>query len=141
MKALIFFLSLLGSLFSHDLLHTVSQKEAVVITLTYPDGAPFSYEPYTLYAPASDTVPFQKGVTAQNGTLAFSPDTPGTWTIKAASADGHGAVITYEAAPGKATADGTSGMPYWQRLLTGVALIFGFFGLFVLFKPKKGNNS
>lgn len=141
MKPLLFFLTLMGSLLAHDLLHNVTQKEAVIVTLTYPDGEPFSYEPYTLYAPASDTVPYQKGVTAQNGTVAFYPDISGTWTLKAASADGHGAVISYEATPGKSSSANGAGMPYWQRLVTGVALIFGFFGLFVLFKPKKGIQS
>lgn len=140
MKRLLLFIALAATLLAHDLVKSVAQKEAVIVTLTYPDGEPFSYEPYTLYAPASDTVPFQKGVTAQNGTVAFYPNTPGIWTLKAASADGHGAVVTYEAAPaGEPPAD-TAGMPYWQRLVTGVALIFGFFGLFVLFKPKKGKK-
>lgn len=141
MKQLLLILSVAAILTAHDLTHTVTKKEAVVITLAYPDGMPFNYEPYTLYAPASDVVPFQKGITSQKGTVAFYPDTPGTWTLKAASADGHGAVITYDAAPVGEAPDDTGQIPYWQRLLTGVALIFGLFGLFVLFKPKTGNRS
>jgi len=140
MTRLLLLLALTGVLFAHDLLHTVTAKTAVVVTLTYPDGSPYSYEPYTVYAPQSPTVPFQKGVTAQNGTVAFAAETPGTWIVKTASADGHGAVIAYEAAAMKEAAADAAAMPYWQRLVTGVALIFGLFGLFVLFKPKKGKN-
>jgi nickel transport protein len=140
MTRLLLLLALGSALFAHDLLHTVTAKTAVVVTLTYPDGSPYSYEPYTVYAPQSPTVPFQKGVTAQNGTVAFAAETPGTWIVKTASADGHGAVIAYEAKAG-AVSETPAAMPLWQRMITGVALIFGLFGLFVLFKPKKGDHA
>lgn len=139
MRSLVLVIALMTTLIAHDLDNRVEQKVAVVMTLTYPDGEPFSYEPYTLYAPISDTIPFQEGVTAKNGTVSFVPDTTGTWTLKAASEDGHGAVITYEATLDFKTTNQTVSMPYWQRLMMGVSLIFGLFGLVTLFRSKKGD--
>ncbi len=136
MKQLALLFALIGLLAAHDLSHRVAEAPAVTVTITYPDGEPFSFEPFTIYTPDSDQ-PFQKGVTSERGTLAFVPDRIGTWRIRAAAADGHGVMITHTVASLNETQPETAVLNHWERLGIGLALLFGLFGLASLYIAKR----
>lgn len=136
MKHLLLLLAFIGLLDAHDLHHSVTEQSAVTLTITYPDGEPFSFEPYTVYAPDSDR-PFQKGVTSAKGTLAFLPDRTGTWRIRAAADDGHGVMITHTVASLDHAKTGETSLNHWERLGIGLALLFGLFGLATLYFAKR----
>ena len=122
---------------AHELHHRVTQADAVVVELYHTDQIRFSYETYEIYH-EDEEVPFETGRTDQNGRLAFLPDRAGSWRIKAFSADGHGVDfrIDVDAAMGIPAA----GSPFYQRygrILFGVGILFGIFGLLSLFLGRR----
>jgi nickel transport protein len=127
---------LAGALHAHSLVHTAQAGNALVVELRYGDGSPFSYEAAEVFRPG-ETVPFLAGRTDANGRLAFVPDQPGEWRVRAFSEDGHGGDfrVAAGAAAGPAasapTLDGVGG------LAVGLSILFGLFGLWSLFLRKK----
>ena len=114
---------------AHDLQHQVEEGTAVSVRLFFADGSDFDFESYEVYR-AGDEVPFQVGRTDLRGRVVFLPDRPGTWRIKAFSEDGHGADISFSTG---VTADvRDAGRPFLERhlrIVVGVSVIFGLFGL------------
>jgi len=125
---------------AHDLQHSVAEGEAVSVKLFFADGKEFSFESYEVYR-AGDEIPFQVGRTDIEGRVVFIPDRPGTWRLKVFSEDGHGADLSF-------TAGGESGVrdanePFLERhlrIVVGVSVIFGVFGLVDLFL-RRGRRS
>jgi nickel transport protein len=119
--------------FGHELRHQVSDTEAVVARFIYADDSPFSYESYELYR-AGESVPFQVGRTDAHGRVVFVPDAGGEWRLKVQSEDGHGEDIRLTTGrPGERTSAEQPFFDRHARTLTGVGLLFGFFGLMSLF--------
>jgi len=135
---LLFILSLLsGTARGHELLRTVSQENAVVVTFHYADDTPFSHQGYEIVR-AGEEDPFQTGRTDRLGRVVFVPDRQATWRIRAISPDGHGSEFTLEA--GEAGVAPEAAKPLFDRyprLFAGLALIFGLFGLASLFVKKR----
>ncbi len=128
-------LTLLGmGLYAHEVRYVVSETNATQIFITYGDGAPFDYEPYTIYAP-DQTVPFQSGYTAKDGSIVFVPNSSGVWRITAASEDGHGATISYTHSLSSVQAPQTH--TRLDRLLLGVGIVLALFGTWALFFSRK----
>lgn len=122
---------------AHEVDHQVTRADAVVVSLQYADGSPFAYEQYEVLPPG-ETVPFQTGRCDAQGRVVFLPDRPGDWRVKASSEDGHGAELTVAVdAVGGAAARPRSLWERSSRLVTGVALLFGIFGLFTLFARRR----
>lgn len=122
---------------AHDLQHTVAQSTAVVVRIAYPDGRPFSFEAYEVLR-TGGTVPVQVGRTDLDGRIAFAPGRPGEWRVKAYSEDGHGVdlTLTTTASGILAGADRTVYERY-TRVLVGVGLILGVFGLLNLYARRR----
>ena len=72
---------------AHGLDHRVTGDRAVVVTLTYDDGAPFSFESCEVTPPAQDT-PSQVGRTDRRGRVVFLPDRAGDWRVRVMAEDG-----------------------------------------------------
>jgi nickel transport protein len=122
---------------AHDLQHHIEEDSAVTVKLSYADGSEFSFESYEVYR-AGEKVPFQVGRTDAHGRLAFLPDRAGTWRVKVFSEDGHGADISLStgAQGGIESAD----RPLFERhsrLVVGISIIFGIFGLVNLFARRR----
>jgi len=121
----------------HEVLHQVARLEAVVVTLQFADGGAFAYEQYELLPPG-EHVPFQKGRCDAQGRVVFLPDRPGDWRLKASSEDGHGVELTVTVdAVGAAAAKPRSLWERGSQLVTGIALLFGIFGLITLFARRR----
>jgi nickel transport protein len=138
--SLLLCLGLPGRVAAHDLQHRIQEGAAVTVELFFADLAEdnaFSFESYEVYR-AGEEVPFQVGRTDALGRLAFLPDTAGTWRVKIFSEDGHGADIslTTGAQGGIEGAD----RPLFERhsrLVVGVSILFGIFGLLNLFARRR----
>ena len=126
---------LAGMLHAHALMHTAQPGSAVIVELRYGDGSPFSYESAEIYRPG-ETVPFLAGRTDANGRLAFIPDRPGDWRVRAFSEDGHGGDFTVPANAADVSAAAAE-LGILGRLAVGLSLMFGVFGLWSLFLRKK----
>jgi nickel transport protein len=122
---------------AHDLQYAVEPGRALVVRLFYSDSARFSYEGYEVFR-GDETVPFQVGRTDALGRLAVLPDRAGRWRIKATSGDGHGVNITVEVdAAAVVTAVDRPLFDRYARVLTGVGLLFGLFGLLSLYHLRR----
>ena len=119
---------------AHDLQHEVGVGEgAISVRLFFSDGNVFSFEACEVYRQGEE-IPFQVGRTDALGRLVFIPDRPGTWQVKVFSEDGHG--LDFSLVVGEAGAvekAGGSPLEGYSRLIVGVAVIFGVFGLVNLF--------
>jgi nickel transport protein len=129
-----------GQALAHDLQHRVDEGAAVVVRLFFADGSDFDFESYEVYR-AGDGIPFQVGRTDLKGRVVFLPDRPGTWRIKAFSEDGHGADISFSTGANASVREG--GRPFLERhlrLVVGVSVIFGLFGMASLFTRRGGRK-
>ena len=146
MRAAIAFLAtgilLVGtSVGAHELRHSVTKSDAVIIELFYADGTPFDFQQYEVYRDGED-LPFQVGRTDALGRVVFVPDQAGTWRLRAFSEDGHGADFTFETGV-QTDAGGTairSDQPLIRRytmIIVGVAIIMGAFGILSLFVKRR----
>ena len=135
MHALFFavILMVVGSAWSHGLQHSVSDARAGVVKFSYDDDLPVSYAKFELFREGEDD-PYQVGWTDQKGQLVFVPETEGDWQVKLFTQDGHGLDLTVAADARQAVVPREKSLfERYERVLMGVALIFGLFGLATLF--------
>jgi nickel transport protein len=138
--ALLLFLWLPERAAAHDLQHSIEEDAAVTVKLFFADGNEFSFESYEVYRAGEET-PFQVGRTDARGRVVFVPDRAGTWRVKAFSEDGHGADLSLTTgAQGAIESAERSLFERYSRLVVGVSIIFGIFGLVGLFARKKGTK-
>ena len=129
-----------GQALAHDLRHQIDEAAAVSVRFFFADGKDFSFESYEVYR-AGDEVPFQVGRTDLRGRVVFLPDRAGTWRIKAFSEDGHGADFSFSTgAKGSAPEGSRPFLERHSRLVVGVSVIFGLFGLVSLLMRKGGKR-
>ena len=141
MKTIAFLLAaLLGlaqSAAAHDLQYSVSGAQAVVVKLFYVDNKPFTFEGYEIYR-AGEKLPYQVGRSDSQGRIAFLPDRAGEWRIKAISEDGHGLDFTLTTdAAARVEASDKPAFERYSRIVVGIAVILGLFGLLSLYVRKK----
>jgi nickel transport protein len=118
-------------------LHTITRGEATVITLRYADGSAFSYEGFEIYFD-DEEIAYQVGRTDARGRITFMADRSGPWRIRAFSEDGHGTDILFESTPPHDSLRGERpGSFRTERLVTGIAILFGLFGLLSLFHRRR----
>lgn len=122
---------------AHDLQYTVAPGQAVVVKLFYADNRAFAFEGYEIYPEGGDP-PVQVGRTDRRGRIAFLPDRAGRWRIKAMSEDGHG--LDFGIETDAAAAPTGLDKPFHERygrLVVGVAVILGLFGVLGLYVKRK----
>jgi nickel transport protein len=130
-------IALSGEALAHSLQHQVDEGPAVSVRLFYEAGSDFSFEGYELYR-AGDETPFQVGRTDLHGRIVFIPDRAGTWRIKAFSEDGHGAEFSFTTTIGVGVgAVERSFLESYSRIVVGVSVIFGLFGLVSLLRKRR----
>lgn len=143
--ALWIFMALLlpGVTNAHAMLHEVVDGEAVTLTLSYGGAEQPLFEPYEIFAPGLET-PFQSGRVNALGEVSFRPDRPGTWRVRVATEDGHGAVIRLEvdAAGAVAAVPDQHGHAheYWPRVLAAFGYLLGVFGLLTLWRGRRART-
>jgi nickel transport protein len=121
----------------HDLQHEVEAGEAIRLSFFFGDGTPFSYEAYEVYREGEE-IAFQTGRTDALGRVALLPDRSGKWRIRVYSEDGHGADFVFPVNEGgRAGSTKRSISGRYGRLLTGIAVIFGVFGLMSLLRRRR----
>jgi len=123
---------------AHGIEATVDDARAVVVTVAYESGEPLSFETAEVLPPGGGP-PFQAGRTDRLGRVVFVPDRIGSWTVKVTSEGGHGTVVRVPVdetrlAGGAAASGGGQGRAAirngrWSRLVTGVGVLLGVFGV------------
>jgi hypothetical protein len=129
-----------GQALAHDLRHQIDEGAAVSVRLFFADGSDFAFESYEVYR-AGDEVPFQVGRTDLRGRVVFLPDRAGTWRIKAFSEDGHGADFSFSTGAEEGVGErNQTFLDRHLRIVAGVSVIFGLFGVVNLFKRRGGGR-
>jgi nickel transport protein len=122
---------------AHDLQYSVDHANAVVLRLYYVDTKPFSFEGYEIYRDG-EKLPYQVGRTDAAGRIAFLPDKAGSWRVKAISEDGHGLDFTLATdAAARVEAHDKPVYERYGRVVVGVAVILGLFGVLSLYLKKR----
>ena len=128
---------------AHAMLHEVLDGEAVTLRLSYGGAEQPLFEPYEVFAPGLAT-PFQSGRVNALGELSFRPDRPGTWRVRVATEDGHGAVIRLEVdeagVAAALPAQHGHAHGYWPRVVTGLGYLLGVFGLLALWRARRART-
>jgi nickel transport protein len=129
-----------GQALAHELLHSIDEGAAVSVKLSFADGSDFAFGAYEIYR-AGDETPFQVGRTDIQGRVVFIPDRAGTWRVKAFSEGGHGVDFSFTTGV-KSDVQDANESPLWrhQRIIVGVSVIFGVFGLVTLFTRRRARR-
>jgi nickel transport protein len=118
--------------------------EAVQIEARYEGGQPMQEAQVTVYSPENPAEPWKQGVTDQQGNYTFVPDPQqaGSWEVKVRQA-GHGDIITVNVGEETSSTQKSALAFSWlekdgeytttQKVLLGVAGIWGFFGTALFF--------
>jgi nickel transport protein len=118
---------------AHQVTSTTTAAPATVVTLSYADGKPFTYEAYELYA-GDGELPYQVGRSDARGRVVFLAEGAGPWRLRAFTEDGHGIDTALQAnasgTPGKSRSD-------WSLAVLGGALLLALFGIYQLFLRKR----
>lgn len=138
MRKILVCLVLLTALgYAHSVDYQVDSAKAVVVTARFGDDEVASYSPFEVFRP-QEKIAFQTGRTDQLGRVVFAPDKPGTWLVKvqAESTHGlHGVSVPIEVGPEAVVVNYKRPLVATHtRLVVGVALLFGFFGLLSLLR-------
>ncbi|MFU8822435.1 MAG: hypothetical protein ACNA8G_12885 [Gammaproteobacteria bacterium] len=124
---------------AHAMLHEVVDGEAVTLRLSYGGAERPLFEPYEVFAPGLETA-FQSGRVNALGELSFRPDRPGTWRVRVATEDGHGAVIRLEVdeagIAAALPAQHGHAHDYWPRVVAALGYLLGVFGLLALWRAR-----
>jgi nickel transport protein len=138
------FLFLLGLLNGHGVqAHTVNyqvEQKGVAVRVFYGADDPASYSEFEIYGPV-DKLPHQTGRTDKNGFACFIPDRAGLWKVKVLGESSHG----FHGATVEVKVDKNLNLESFKKplaatyskLITGISLIIGLFGLYALIKSRR----
>jgi nickel transport protein len=125
---------------AHTIHYDVQQK-AMAVRIYYSATDPAAYSKYELYGPG-DKEPHQTGRTDKNGFLGFVPDRPGTWRLQVWGESSHGFHgLTTDIQVDQALNLESFSKPLvatYTKLITGISVVFGLFGLYALWVSRGG---
>jgi nickel transport protein len=137
------FFLFISPLFGHSIHYDV-QPKGISVKIFYSKDNPASYSEYELFGPG-DKEPHQIGRTDKNGFLSFLPDRAGTWRIKVWGESTHGFHgVTVDVKVDQALHLESFSKPLiatYTKLVVGISLIFGLFGIFALYKSRRKTSS
>jgi len=130
-----------GHLWAHSVAYKVG-RGGITITVWYEGIKPIPMKGafVRVFAPEEDTE-FQKGRTDRNGRFSFYPDRPGKWQVVINDGNGHGIVADVEVGKDFRTSSPMRiPFPFALKLLVGLSIIFGIFGVLSLWKNRELNR-
>lgn len=126
--------------YAHSVDYQVDSVKAIAVTARFADEDVASYSPFEVFRP-QEKIAFQTGRTDQLGRVVFAPDKPGTWLVKvqAESTHGlHGVSVPIEVDPDAVIVNYKRPLVATHtKLVVGVALLVGFFGLLSLMRKNQ----
>ncbi len=128
--------------FSHSINYEVVPK-GVSLKIFYSEKDPASYSEYEIFGP-KDREPHQVGRTDRNGFISFFPERPGIWKVKVLGESSHGFHgVTIDVRVDESLQVESYSKPLaaaHTKLIVGVSLIFGIFGLYALLRARRGSE-
>lgn len=133
------FLLFISFIHSHSIHYEIQQK-GMAMRVFYAKDDPAGYSQYELFGPG-DPEPHQTGRTDKNGFLGFVPDRPGIWKIKVWGESTHGFHgVTMEVGVDQALQLESFSKPLVAtstKLIVGISIIFGVFGIYALIRSRE----
>ena len=127
----------INRILAHGVEYEIQENKAAIIKVGYDDGEPMSYAEVKIFSPNNAKIEYQNGRTDRNGCFSFLPDVPGEWKIVVNDGMGHGVVTKIPIKEGMKIDIIHHGFPRWQKLITGMSIIFGLTGIIFYFKSKQ----
>jgi nickel transport protein len=130
--------------YGHSINYQVQEK-GIAVRAFYTEKDPSSYAQYEIWGPGDkEEIPHQTGRTDKNGFLSFVPDRAGTWKIRLWGESSHG----YHGFTMEVKVDKDLGLESFSKpllathtkLITGLSLIFGIFGIYAFLRSRKKQN-
>ena len=141
---LIMLLAFVYDVHAHTVNYAVQQKSVAAVKVFYTADDPASYAAFEVYAPDGGGLPHQTGRTDRNGFVSFIPDRQGTWKVKVLGESAHGYHgVTVEVKIDKDMNLESFKKPLaaqYSKLVTGISLIIGLFGIYALYSARKKQN-
>jgi len=131
--------TLASAVVAHELRHVIEPAETVTVGIEYQDGTPFAFVYYELF-PGDSNKPTQVGRSDFKGRVFFAADETQHWRLKAFAPDGHGVDLRFDVPKVAAVTKPENIEPppnRIDRLLLGLAMIFGGFGIYRFWPRKK----
>lgn len=140
MKKFLLLVALSGVVFAH-VVHYSVKEGALYSEIIFGDGTPASYAPYEIYAPEA-SLAFAKGQTDARGVLAFLPDKAGKWKVIVHAGSDHGEHrvefgVDVNETMAVTMLEDTPLYNQYGAIITGIAIIFGFFGILFGLRARK----
>ena len=127
--------------FGHGVRYDVSAS-GTVVTARFDSGDPMASCGVKVFAPGETEKIFQTGMTDRNGRFAFAPDADGKWRIEVDDGTGHQVTMNIGVGPeGVHRLDAETHHHRWQGVLVGVCVIFGLFGILMLWRGRRGKEA
>jgi nickel transport protein len=152
MKSITFFicfiaciLTIADTAWAHGIRGKIISKTGILAEAEYDDGEPMSYASVEVFN-LKENLPFQTGRTDRNGRFLFLPDNPGDWRVVVNDEMGHRIVlktridenINLNKNQNQTDKTGYAGfLSRYEKILAGVAIVFGMFGFLFWWKGKK----
>jgi len=140
---MVFIMGIAVQVEAHSINYLVEQK-GMAVRAYYAENDPAAYSEYELYGPG-DKEPHQTGRTDKNGYVAFVPDRPGIWKLQIWGESQHGYHgVTTEITVDKDLRLVSFSKPLvaaYTKIITGVSLIFGLFGLYALWLSHRRKSA
>jgi nickel transport protein len=133
-----------GDTFAHSINYRVEEK-GIAVRAFYAEKDPASYSQYEIWGPGDkDELPHQTGRTDKNGFLSFVPDRTGTWKIRVWGESSHG----FHGFTTEVKVDKSFGLESFSKplvaahtkLITGLSVIFGLFGIYAFLRSGKNKT-
>jgi len=150
MKSITFYLCFIAYIltfadiaWAHGVRGKITSKTGILVEAEYDDGEPMSYAAVEVFI-LKTKLPFQTGRTDRNGKFLFLPDKPGDWKVVVNDEMGHRlALITNIdknidlSKKSEQTDKYAVSLSRHERVLMGISIIFGIFGVFFWWKGKR----
>lgn len=126
-------------LFAHGTGYELLAPEFITIKTFYDTGLPMKSATVKVFTPDDYKKPVYELKTDEQGLFSFKPDKTGLWVFQILDQSGHGQRINLEVTPEMtAHSKNQSSLTLTQRILMGLAVLWGFIGTALYFKRKRG---
>lgn len=129
-----------GSVFAHGIFYDLKEGKALIFHINFSQTTPASYAKITIYE-GDSAIPLLETSCDERGVFAFVPPRAGTYQAHVSATSDHGEhTQDFSFEVGKNLLLSDYKQPLYERysgVLSSIGLLFGLFGLLVLFKSRK----
>ena len=128
-------------LFCHNSSFEVMPPDSITIKTFYDTGEPMDSARVKVFTPENYEKQAYELITDEHGIFSFVPETPGLWIFQVLDKSGHGQRINLDVSEQMLINTGNeSNFSLVQRIIMGLAVLWGFIGTALYFLRKRGQK-